>query len=114
MINPTFYTDKNTVKQYFKGKTTHYALKELVTVVGTYDYVLKFGENMYTLAIDLFGADKEHFWTILAEINELREPDDWEAEEVVKLPKIVVNELREDKTIFTNVRTDTTSIPTIR
>ena len=110
MINPTFYNSTNTVYAYFGGKVLHYPVRPKVTVVGTYKYTLTFGENMYTLASELFGKEREHFWTILAEINDLREPDDWVAQEVVNLPKVIVTESKETKTEYTNVKTDSTTI----
>ena len=110
MIKPNFYNDSNTVQKYFGGKVKHYPVSELVTVVGRYKYTLKLGENMYTLARDLFGLDKEFLWTVIAEINELREPDDWVAGETVYLPEIVVNETIEEETVFSDVKTDTTTV----
>lgn len=114
MINPNFYSVNNAVYQYFGGKVLHYPVREKATVVGTYEYTLSFGENMYTLASKLFGEDREFLWTILAEINELREPDDWEAGEVVKLPKVIINETIIPETIYSNVKTSSTKVSITR
>lgn len=92
MISPTFYVKNNAVKTYFGGKVSHYAIKDKSTVIGTYDYILSYGEDMYSIAETLFGQEKQYLWTVLADINPLRDPFDWSAGDVIKIPLLIVNE----------------------
>lgn len=108
MIAPAFY--KNTANQsttYLRGKFKHFKQRTPTTVVGTYEYVLSYGDTMYNLAERLFGADSEHLWYILSDINQLRMPDEWVAGEKIKLPEIIVQESATGVRSITNVRSVT-------
>lgn len=91
-ISPKYYQKSNTVRIFFEGRRPHYLQKERIIVVDKYAYELKYGEDMYSLAIKIFGNTNPHLWTIIADINELRKPMDWFAGETVFLPLVIVNE----------------------
>lgn len=91
MISPQFYVPLN--REQVKGKKIQrYPHKPRAVVVTKYQYTLQYGETMYSLARKLFGDTRQYMWTIIADINEPRLPDDWSAGEVVWLPEIIVQE----------------------
>lgn len=93
MINPNFYKNPNNMAtKFLGGGIKHYLTKDKVTVLETYPYVMDFGEDMYTLARKIFGETNQHLWTIIAEINPIRRPDDWAAGDTVNLPLLIVQE----------------------
>lgn len=92
MINTYFYSNNNLVHQYLDGKVAHYPIKDRSVVLSTYKYVLKEGENFYTIAAEIFGNDAQEDWTYLADCNPIRHPDDWQAGDVVNLPLEIIND----------------------
>jgi hypothetical protein len=92
MISPQFYTKSNRQKVVGKPLLLRFPHKPRAVVVTKYAYSLSYGENMYTLAEKLFGKERQYMWTIIADMNEPRMPDEWEAGEVVYLPEIIVQE----------------------
>ena len=94
MISPEFYIPNNLVKQFFGGKVQHYPLKEKAIVLSTWDYIVKQGDTMYTLAATIFGEDKQFHWTIISDINYLRQPYDLEVGETIKLPIVITFKTR--------------------
>lgn len=92
MISPQYYNRNNTVNVYLGGKRPHFLQKERTVIAKSYEYRMMYGDNMYTLARKLFGDQNESFWIILGDMNELRDPLDWEEGEVIKLPELIVSE----------------------
>lgn len=92
MINKTFYTDRNKVSKIFGGVRPHFPIRPRAIVTKTYPYVLSAGEDMYSLACKLFGETNEHLWTILADVNPLRDPTDWTEGETINIPEVIVSE----------------------
>ena len=91
-ISPQYYKETNTVKVFFEGKRSHFLQKERAIVIDKYAYILNYGDDMYSLAARIFGKENQYLWTIIADINELREPTDWEVGETIYLPLLIVNE----------------------
>ena len=109
MVSPIFYKKTSAVSSFFGGKTPHYKRKPKVNFIGSYPYVLEYGEDMYTLAEKFFGLSGAHLWTVIAEANPLKYPDDWEAGETIQIPLLVINE---DASIVAKI-TEPTSIPVL-
>lgn len=92
MINPQFYNDYDLVHQYLGGKIAHFPIKSKSVVISTYNYTLKEGENLYTLAAKVFGDNLQNMWTYIADCNPPRHPDDWTMGDVVKLPRVIIRD----------------------
>lgn len=92
MISPTFYRKSNIVNNNLRSQVSHYAQKPKIVVTETSDYVMKAGETFYDLAVQLFGQNRQYMWTIIADINKPRKPDEWEEGDKVKLPLTIVQE----------------------
>lgn len=93
MINNFFYIKNNQVKTFLKGSVAHYPVRTRTEVIETIDYVVKHGDTMYTLAKDFFGDDSEYNWTIIADLNYLREPDELVAGETIKIPTLIISDV---------------------
>lgn len=107
-ISPKYYNPSNTTQAYISSRRNHYLHKERIVVVKSYAYVLDYGEDMYSLAKKLFGEANQYMWTIIADLNELREPQDWKAGETVLLPELIVSETFEEVRKFVNEQSLTT------
>lgn len=92
MISPTFYNKKNLVTYFLGGKVSHYPVKAPSVTIEWYDYVIKTNENLYTIAARIFGKHLEHLWTYIADNNPPRLPDDWNAGDIIRLPKVIIRE----------------------
>jgi hypothetical protein len=92
MINPLFYAKERVVKEFLGGKIGHYQIKESSVALEVEEYTLKAQEDVYTLAAKLFGKDYDDFWTYIADINMLRDLDEWKAGDVILLPKILLRD----------------------
>lgn len=92
MISFSFYNKRNTVTQLLGGKVSHYPIKDPSITLEWYNYKLKVGETLYTIAEKIFGRDLEHLWTYIADNNPPRLPDDWHVGDVVRLPKVIIRD----------------------
>ena len=92
MISKSFYTKKNVVHQYLDGKVPHYPTKNPSVTLEWYEYILHAGETLYSVAQRLFGKDLGYMWTLLADNNALRHPDDWRAGDIIRLPRIIIRD----------------------
>lgn len=93
MISPGYYKNsRNRGKVYLGAIREHFLQKPRIVVLDSYDYIISDGEDMYSLATKVFGKDNQHLWTIIADLNPLRMPDDWVPGDTVKLPLIIVQE----------------------
>lgn len=92
MISRFFYNSANYAQYYLGGERKHYPKKDKAIVVKKYEYLLQEGEDFYTIAKNLFGAEKESMWTIIADINPLRHIDEWHGGDIIWLPEIIVSE----------------------
>jgi hypothetical protein len=93
MINPDYYNKANAVQTYLGGKIQHYLRRSPTVVLQSFPFILQRGDDMYTLAIRLFGDDQEQLWPIVAGINDLREPDEWFPGDVVNIPKVILTDV---------------------
>lgn len=91
MINPDYYTKQNTAKIYLGGKIAHYMRRPPAVVLKSYPYAVSERETMYTIGRKVFGDNTMYLWTIIADTNKLRQPDDWIPGEIINLPDIVLN-----------------------
>lgn len=110
MIHPAFYRKENLSALYLDQKVPHYPIKRRSKVVGQYPYVIKFGEDLLSIAKKIFGDSYPFYWTYIAEINSSRHPDSWLVGEVIQLPKIVVLESEKKLTNFTDAEITSTKI----
>lgn len=110
MINKEYYTTNNQVSLYLNGKVRHYKAKNPSKTVKWYNYELKKGETIYTLANKLFGEGLTHLWTYIADNNIPRNPDDWMEGDTIKLPIIIVKDLESNRTSYSNAETTSTTI----
>lgn len=100
MISQVFYNDKNLISQFLGGKVLHYPIKDPSITVEWYDYVIKRGETLYSIASKLFGKNLEYMWTYIADNNPPRLPDDWNAGDIIKLPKIIIRDSDTIKALY--------------
>lgn len=110
MISRHFYKENQLISAFLGGTVQHYPIKERYIVVSTYDYEVQAFDTMYSLAKRLFGDDQEFQWVIIADINFLREPDDLQPGETIKLPKVILSELRFDTVNYAKTPSATTKI----
>ena len=92
MISPTFYNKKNLVSESPFGEVMHFPVKDASVTLEWYEYVIKAHETIYTIAERVFGHGLEYMWTFIADNNPPRHPDDWNAGDVIKLPRIIVRD----------------------
>lgn len=92
-ISPTYYTKDRVLTAYLQKKMQHYMRKDRAVVLEKRPYTVQSGDTMYNLAVGLFGVDGEFNWTIIADINYLRKPDDLQPGEVIWLPQVIISEL---------------------
>lgn len=92
MISQSFYVKTNLVKQFLDAKVKHYPVKEPSVTWSWYDYRIKAGEDLYTIAARIFGDGLEYMWTYIADNNMPRMPDDWNAGDIIRLPKIIIRD----------------------
>lgn len=92
MISPTFYNKKNLISQFLGGKVSHYPIKDASVTLEWYDYIIKAHETLYTIAASIFGNDLEYMWTLIADNNPPRMPDDWQPGDIVRLPKVIIRD----------------------
>lgn len=102
MISSTFYNKKNLIMSFLGGKVQHYPVKDPSITVEWYDYIVKSGENLYTIAAKIFGKNLEYMWTYIADNNPPRLPDDWNPGDIVRLPKVIIRDSDTLKTIYSN------------
>lgn len=81
------------VKVYLGGKIKHYLRKPRTVTLVDHPYTTQEGDNMYSLALRLFGENSMYFWTIIADNSRLKMPDEWEPGQLVNMPEIVLNDL---------------------
>lgn len=110
MISPDFYKSNNLDSLFLGGKVQHYRIKPPITVLTTREYTVQLYDTMYSLAKTIFGADNEKFWTIISDINFLRNPDELQPGEIIKLPVIILDEVRYNKISYDKTQSATTKI----
>lgn len=110
MISKSFYKENNLIASFLGGKVQHYPIKERYIIVSSYPYTVQVGDTMYNLAKKIFGEDQEFQWPVIADLNFLREPDDLQPGEQIKLPKVILSELRFNKIDYAASKSATTKI----
>ena len=91
MINGIFYSEKNLVR-VFRPDIKHFLRREYHKVFDYSEYVVQEGEDLYDIAKKWFGENQEYHWTIIADINNIRKPDDITVGEILKLPNTILSE----------------------
>lgn len=104
MISQSFYNKKNLITQFLGGKVQHYPVKDASITAEWYEYIIKANENLYTIASRIFGKNLEYLWTYIADNNPPRQPDDWRAGDVIRLPKIIIRDSDTIKSNYSNVK----------
>lgn len=92
MINPGFYTAKSLTKLFTNGKVSHYPQRQPALVIKSQDYTVVFGDTYYSIARKLFGDNRQHLWTVIADINTPMYPDELEAGRIIKVPLVIVQD----------------------
>lgn len=92
MISPTFYNKKNTKSVFLNGKVKHYPIKNPSVTLESYNYILKKGETLYSIAERLFGKNLDYLWTYIADNNPLKHPDDWHEGDIIRLPRVIIKD----------------------
>jgi hypothetical protein len=100
MISNAFYNKKNLIAQFLGGKVSHYPIKDASVTYSWYEYIVKDGETLYSIAERIFGEGLEHLWTLIADNNPPRMPDDWQAGDVLKLPRIIIRDSDTQRNIY--------------
>lgn len=91
MINAVFYSSRNRVN-VFSDDVAHFPRREYHKVFETTDYIVKSGEDLYDIARHWFGKDLEYHWTIIADLNNVRKPEDIVVGETIQLPNVILSE----------------------
>ena len=91
MINQDYYIAQNTFSVYLGGKIAHYMRRPPAVVLSSYPYIMTEEDNMYSVALNVFGSSQMNLWTIIADTNQLKQPDEWLPGDIVNLPEIVLN-----------------------
>lgn len=110
MISPTFYTKDNLIQKYLNQKVKHYPRKDRTIVLEKRPYVVQVEDTLYSIAARLFGENGEYNWTIIADINYLRKPDELQVGETIWLPKVVLAETPERVATYENNTTTATAL----
>lgn len=92
MIFPLYYIPERKVAFFFEGKISHYARKERTKVFEKVPYLVKSGDNLYSIAASIFGNSGEYHWTIISDINGNRMPYDLQIGETIFLPRLILEE----------------------
>ena len=92
MINNGFYNYHNLKEEYLGGKVQHYPIKDASVALEWYEYVVKAGETLYSIAAKVFGSTMMQNWTYIADNNPPRNPDDWRMGDVLRLPKVIIRD----------------------
>lgn len=92
MIYPLYYTKDRAVNHFFNGTLKHFERKERTKVLESKPYTVKDGDNIYNVAVSLFGEPGEYHWTIISDINGNRMPTDLQVGETIQLPKVILDE----------------------
>ena len=92
MISPSYYIKDRKVQFYLGGKISHYVVKPRAKILGFVYYTVQAGDTLYSIAAKLFDVQGEYNWTIIADLNYLRKPDELQVGEVIKLPTVILNE----------------------
>ena len=92
MINNGFYNYRNLKEEYLGGKVQHYPIKDASVTLEWYEYVVKAGETLYSIAAKVFGSTMMQNWTYIADNNPPRNPDDWRMGDVLRLPKVIIRD----------------------
>lgn len=92
MINNGFYNYHNLKEEYLGGKVQHYPIKDASVTLEWYEYVVKAGETLYSIAAKVFGSTMMQNWTYIADSNPPRNPDDWRMGDVLRLPKVIIRD----------------------
>ena len=89
MINPEYYNNKaNIVKA--NNKPPMFAPKRKTIITETNPYIVQYGDTYYSLAVKMFGTERQYLWTIISDCNTPRMPDDLQVGETIKLPKVII------------------------
>ena len=92
MINNGFYNYHNLKEEYLGGKVQHYPIKDASVTLEWYEYVVKAGETLYSIAAKVFGSTMMQNWAYIADNNPPRNPDDWRMGDVLRLPKVIIRD----------------------
>lgn len=110
MINSDFYTVSNTARVYLEGKVPHFIAKDPTITLEQYPYTIKLGETIYSIAEKVFGKGLGHLWTIIADNNPPRMPDDWAVGDVVYLPRVILKDSIQKVTSYEGAQTVSTAV----
>lgn len=99
MINPAFYNRQNVTRVYLNGKSLHYLRRRPTVVLEKYAYTMKEGETLYHVAVQVFGEENMHLWTIIGEMNQLRQPDEWLPGDSIWLPSVILTDDSNNSTV---------------
>ena len=90
MSPDNFYNPENLVKLYGKGNVIHFPMrKPSVNALTIREYTIQAGEDLFSIAENIFGKNDSTSWQILSDINVPRHPNDWKAGDVLLIPEIL-------------------------
>lgn len=110
MINPTFYNPKRAKAIYLDGKIKHYLRKPPTVTLQSRLYTVKERDTMHLLGLKVFGDENMYFWTIIADNNQIRQPDGWRPGEQINLPLVILNDVVVNKPDYELSGTSSTKI----
>lgn len=101
MISPAFYNKKRLESVFLGGKVPHFPVKDRSVVTETKEYVLKYGEDFYTLAERIFGYGLSHMWTYIADCNPDVRMEELKEGDMILLPRKIIRDGDTQTTIYT-------------
>ena len=84
----SYYTSTHQIQTKLSGGRWQFKYRDNITAVNPYQYSVKYEENYYTLAEDLFGTTS--LWWVLADLNKVSDPFDIESGQLIWLAEAVV------------------------
>jgi len=87
MINQDYYAPKN-IKTILG--VSYYPAREATIVTETANYVLRDGDDLYSISKSIFGNNGQSNWTIIADINSPDVEAIYSVGDTIKLPKTIV------------------------
>lgn len=101
MISPTFYIkESNLTKRFAFTTLSHFPRKNISKSFDFDLHEVKDGEDLFTISRIYFGKFGERFWTVLADANSITKPDWLEIGQIIKIPRLVVEDKIDYKTTY--------------
>ena len=89
MIYDTILIPEKSERVYFTGKANHYMPIPRSEFLESKLYKTNLGDTLYSVSSRLFG-DSDRNWPYVAENSRLKRPQDWQPNEQLNLPILIL------------------------